>query len=400
MDLSYLAMAFILSQLLFVVYVWGNCRFVLSKYKRDRSWYRPRAVICVPCKNLDSAFEKNISSFYRQNYENYQLCFVVGEKTDPAYEALCRLKDKLAAESKADDVRILIAGHAELCGQKVHNLLCCYKNVSDDVEVMAFADSDICVRSDWLSHLVYPLRQDKTGVASGYRWFVPDSNNPASLAMSILNGKIAQLLGNTRFNHAWGGSMAIRVEVFRELEVEKIWSRAISDDLSLSYAVKEAGLKVAFVPGCLVASHESTRWGKLFEFGRRQFMITRVCAAKTWWAGLLIGLYSVVGLWGTGALAVYSMNTGGAHLGWFVAVPIFFLFSQFMQAVLRQKMIRGPLKENRHQMKIVAVVDILFFWVWSPLLLVFILSSAFGRVICWRGIRYKMLGPTETIILK
>ena len=43
--------------------------------------------------------------------------------------------------------------------------------------------------------------------------------------------------------------------------------------------------------------------------------------------------------------------------------------------------------------------DILFFWLWSLLLLLFIISSAFGRTITWRGIRYKLLGPTQTIVL-
>ena len=29
----------------------------------------------------------------------------------------------------------------------------------------------------------------------------------------------------------------------------------------------------------------------------------------------------------------------------------------------------------------------------------FILSSAFGNTVCWRGIPYKLLGPNETIVL-
>jgi len=71
-----------------------------------------------------------------------------------------------------------------------------------------------------------------------------------------LNAKIAQQLGNTRFNQAWGGSMAIRVDVFRKVGLDKIWPKVLSDDLSLTYAVKKAGMKLAFVPTCLVASYE------------------------------------------------------------------------------------------------------------------------------------------------
>jgi cellulose synthase/poly-beta-1,6-N-acetylglucosamine synthase-like glycosyltransferase len=288
------------------------------------------------------------------------------------------------------------------CSQKIHNLLYCYERISDDVEVLAFADSDICVRNDWLSHIVYPLRQAKNGAASGYRWFVPKKNNLASLALSAVNAKIAQLLGNTRFNQAWGGSMAIRVDVFRRLGLDKIWPKTLSDDLSLSFSVKKAGMKVAFVPACLVASYEYTTWPKLFEFGRRQFLITRISAPGTWWFGLCSSLYSVLGLWGTAALAIYvatKSQIDNRHLAIFILVPILFFTGQFIRAVLRQIMADKLLKYDLPKMKTARPVDILFFWLWSLLLLFFIISSAFGRTIQWRGIRYKLLGPLETITL-
>ncbi len=418
----YIALAAILSQLVFLVQMYRNHRYALKKYKRKRLWYRPKAILIVPCKGLDSAFQKNITSFFNQDYENYLLWFVVADKSDPAYDELCKLKNRLSQNSKAHDVQVLVAspvrnsnavnrnmvqkgkisnraGQGQSCSQKVHNLLYCYERIGDDVDVLAFADSDVCVRSDWLSHIVYPLRQPKNGAASGYRWFIPKKNNLASLALSAVNAKVAQLLGNTRFNRAWGGSMAIRVDVFRRLGLDEIWTKALSDDLSLSYAVKKAGMKVVFVPACLVASYETTTWGKLFKFGRRQFLITRISAPGTWWFGLCGSLYSILGLWGTAALAVYAATIGEENLPLLAAVPILFFASQMAAAILRQKMISKLLKEELPKMRATCVADILFFWVWSLLLLFLIISSAFGRIICWRGIRYKLLGPTETIVV-
>jgi hypothetical protein len=49
-------------------------------------------------------------------------------------------------------------------------------------------------------------------------------------------------------------------------------------------------------------------------------------------------------------------------------------------------------------MRAVCAADILAFWLWSLLMLVLIISSAFGRTVCWRGIRYKLLGPTDIIV--
>jgi len=266
MDLYYyIALAAIVSQLFFLFQTYNNYHYAVKKYKRERSWYRPRNLLIVPCRGLDSAFQQNITSFFEQDYENYLLWFVVGDESDPAYGELCQLKNRLSQSSKAQDVQVFVAGKSQTCSQKIHNLLYCYEKIGDDIDVLAFADSDICVRSNWLSHLIYPLRKEKNGAATGYRWYVPKNNNLASLALSAMNAKVAQLLGNTRFNQAWGGSMAIRVEVFRRLGLDKIWPKSLSDDLSLSIAVKKAGLIVAFVPACLVASHEVTTCGNFLS---------------------------------------------------------------------------------------------------------------------------------------
>lgn len=404
----YIAWVAIVSQLLFLLLTYKNYRYALREYKKKRSWQKQQVALIVPCKGIDSAFEKNIASFFNQDYENYLLWFVVADESDPAYSELCKLKGQLSPTSKAKDVQIFVAGKIDehqRCSQKIHNLLHCYGKIGDDIEILAFADSDACVRSNWLSHLVWPLRQYRYGAASGYRWFIPRKNNLASLALSAVNAKVVQLLGNTRFNQAWGGSMAIRVDVFRKVGLDKIWPKTLSDDLSLTYAVKKAGMKLAFVPACLVASYESTTWGELFEFGRRQFLITRVSKPGTWWFGLFSSLYSVLGLWATAALAIYAATIKDVNLILFAAVPIVFFEGQVIRAMLRQKMAHRLLKyeqramsDERRAMKAARTADILLSWLWSLLLLVFIISSAFGRTICWRGIRYKLLGPTETIV--
>lgn len=415
----YIALAAILPQILFLIQAHTNYRYALSKYKKKRSWYRPRTALIVPCKGLDSAFEKNIASFFNQDYENYLLFFVVADESDPAYSELCRLKNQLSRSSQAQDVQVLVSNQGQsesnfadvsggkqergknsrrCCSEKIQNLLYCYERIGDDVEVLAFADSDICVCSDWLSHIVYPLRKSKNGAASGYRWFIPKRNNLASLALSAMNAKVAQLLGNTSFNQAWGGSMAIQVDVFREVGLDKIWPRALSDDLSLSYAVKRADKKVAFVPACLAASYESMSWRELFEFGRRQFLITRVSTPKTWWFGLFSSLYSVLGLWGTVVLAFWA-NFSGKNLPVLTGIAILFFLSQMGGAILRQRMISKLFKEDLPKMQAAILADILLFWLWSALLLVIIISSAFGRTIEWRGKHYKLFGLTETLVV-
>ncbi len=400
MDLYYyIAIAAIFTQLTFLVQMYRNYHYVLSKYRKKRTGYRPKAVVIVPCKGLDAKFESNITSFFNQDYEDYLLWFVVADDNDPAYVKLCQLKDRLAVSSKAGSIRVLLAGQATSCSQKVHNMLCAYRQLPEDVEVMAFADSDIFVRRDWLSHLLYPLRKETNGAASGYRWFIPQQNNLPTLVLSAINAKIAQLLGPYSYVQAWGGSMAIRVDVFRRVGLHELWQKAVSDDLLLSYAVKKTGLRIVFVPACLVGSYVKTTWSELFEFGRRQFLITRVTAPGTWRFGLVSSVYSILGLWAGAAIAVYAISIAEPNWPLFTAVPILFFAGHLWRSTLRQRMIAKLLKDDLPRMKFAMAADILGSWLYSPLLLFFILSSAVGRTIRWRGIKYKLLGPTDTIVI-
>ncbi len=405
----YIAWLLITAQLVFMYHAGRNYRYALKKYKKNRRSYQPRTALIVPCKGRDTNFEQNIASFFNLDYNNYLLWFVVEDISDPAYDALCNLKEKLGQTSKTADIQIFVAGKIApqnnspqnsniktySCGQKTHNMLYCYHRIPQDVEIMAFADSDICVPANWLSHLVFPLRKLKRGASTGYRWFVPQKNNLATIALTSVNAKIAQLLGDSIFNLAWGGSMAIRVDTFRQAGLDKIWPNTISDDTSLTVAVKKAGKRIIFVPACLVASHEKTSWKELFEFGRRQFLITRVCLPGIWWFALFSSLYSIFGLWGAAALAFYASVINNVHTFFFAAVPVLFFAGQFSRAILRQKMAAAILKNERQKMKIAMATDIIFFWAWSFLLLFFIISSAFGRTITWRGIRYKLAAPTR-----
>jgi ceramide glucosyltransferase len=396
----YIGWAAVFAQWLFVYNAARNYRYVRLKSTERKETPRPsRVALIIPCKGLDTRFHLNIQSFFEQDYENYRLFFVVEDESDPAFRELQALRDRFGRDSRALDIQILVAGVSRASSQKIFNLLYGYQHVPDDTETLAFADSDVCVQRDWLGRLVRPLRRPKCGVTTGYRWFVPLRNNLATLALSAINGAVAQSLGNTPFNQAWGGSMAIRIEEFRRLGLPQIWSNTLSDDLSLSQAVKRAGMKIFFVPECLVASFESMTWPKVLEFGRRQFLITRVYAPCTWWLGMLSSLGSVVGLWGTAALAIHAAQVHAGHALFIVAIPCLFLAGQLARVIYRQLTAAQILTEHLPQLVPGALADVFGCWFWSIVLLASLLSSAFGRTIRWRGIRYRIVSPTRTLIL-
>jgi ceramide glucosyltransferase len=406
---DYIVWTALFGQALFVYQATRNYLYGLAKsHKKHEQAPRPTTAVVIPCKGLDRDFHANIESFFRMDYSDYRLFFVVAEPSDPAYKELCSIRDEFRSTRKdlpavrmaSLEAQILIAGVSTSCSQKIHNLLYGIEHLPDDTEILAFADSDARVESDWLTHLVWPLHRPKCGVATGYRWFVPTRNNPATLVLSAFNATVAQLLGNSRFNHAWGGSMAVRLDDFRRLGLRQAWKNTLSDDLSLTRAVKKEDMNVTFVPACLVASHEATTWSRLFEFARRQFLIMRVYAPVMWWLGLLSSLGSVVGLWGLLALAIHAWRAGAGNAGIYTAATVVFFAGQVLRAVLRQLTAVRLLPEQAGALRIASIADILGCWLFSPLLLSLILASGFGRTISWRGIRYRLISPTRTEILK
>ena len=397
--LEYILFAAIVAQVLFTIQVVCNYHYARQKGTSDRTGFRPKCVLIVPCKGLDEAFDKNIESFFCQVYQFFRICFVVEDQSDPAYARLKNLTDRFASHSQARSVEILVAGSTESCSQKLHNLLFAYRRIPKDTEALVFADSDACAGPNWLSRIVRPLRKAKNGASSGYRCFIPQKNNSASIALSSLNAKVCQLLGNTPFNLAWGGSMAILVKNFHAFGIEQLWQKALSDDLSLSRAVRRHHRKMVFVPACMIASFQTTTWKQLWEFSRRQFIITRIYSPLMWIFGLLNTALGILILWGSLVVAIWAQQVGWPYAGVYGVLPILFWGLQFYRAILRQKIIATLLPEYKEQMKVARYADLFFFWGWSILLLVLILSSAAGRTITWRNIRYRLNSPLDIQVI-
>lgn len=395
----YIAVALIISQLFVIWLMRKNFKYALSQPWGHRDPYTPKTLLTVPCKGIDNRFQANITSLILQNYPDFKINFVVEDTSDPAYKALSDLKVSLAEKTKATNINILISGQASGCSQKIHNLLYSYNNCPPDIEILAFADSDICVKDNWLEQLVKPLIQNKTGMTTGYRWFVPEKNTLANMTLSIGNAIVSQFLSKTPFNHAWGGSMAIKAERFREFGVDQIWPNVLSDDFSISHAVKKAGKKVVFVPDCIVASHEDTTWPKLFEFARRQFLITRVSARWTWSFGFSSSLYSVTGFILSIALAIWALITLPNHLWIYITAAIIFTISHFYKANLRNKIVKKRLTEVADKFATTFLIDLIAGPLVTLTIFILIISSVFGRTIKWRGKKYKLLNAYKTIIL-
>ncbi|MBN2841961.1 MAG: glycosyltransferase family 2 protein [Sedimentisphaerales bacterium] len=376
-----------------------SARFSLRMIKTRPANTPHRAAIICPCKGIDTAFEKNMASLLVQQHPYYQVIFAVEDSSDPAYSALQRIIETNRSITTAEKVEIIIAGHATKNSQKVHNQLAAVAATLPDREIFAFVDSDACLNEFFLHTIGSQLRRERNSVATGYRWFVPEDTKLSSYALSAINAFFAGQLGDHKWNSAWGGAMAITKDNFYKFEVDKIWSGALSDDYSLTWIVKHSTSGyVYYHPACLLPSYEKTDWKNLFNFARRQFIITRCCLTRLWWYALGAFSMYLFSVWGGLAFCLYLFATGSDNALRATYLPAGMYISGIIKASARQYAAFKTLKGCQKKLTIPALIDIFC----QPLLNVFtlavIISAGFTRSIVWRNKKYTIAAIDKTII--
>jgi hypothetical protein len=359
-----------------------------------------RVGLIAPCKGLDPDLRANLLALFRQRHSRYELCFVVESDSDPAVPVI---RD-LARENPSIPCRVVTAGLATDCGQKVHNLMCAANAVLEGAsppDILAFVDSDACPHAAWLGRLVAKLGNNKHAVATGYRWYVPADQNWANRLLSAINNTVVGVMGPHGFNLVWGGAWAIRREEFTKLGLPDAWRGTLSDDLIVSRLVHAARLRVGYEPHCLVKSTADFDGWKLCEFLRRQFVVARVYAPLWWhfafWAGLVTNtcVWGLIGLAGCG-LASGNLRTGLAALAGATLIWVLGALRFHLAAIA----VRPFVDVTNAQYDSVARLN---FWGWPIVALASwagTASAAWGRTIGWRGIRYRLDSPRHTTILK
>ncbi len=360
----------------------------LAKPKSD---FTPFASIIVPCRGIDKDLEKNLERLFEQDYADYEIIFVVDDENDEAVSVI-----KEVFRKGAKDARLIVAGKAVKSGQKVHNLRKAIVEVADESEVFVFVDSDAKPDKDWLKNLIAPLKDEKIGCATGYRWFVQKNGGFATHLRSVWNASIASALGKTSNNNfCWGGSTAIRREVFEKLNVREKWLGTLSDDFALTNVLKKAEMPIYFVPKCVTATVEDCTFNELLEFTTRQMKITRVYSPNHFKISVIGSILFTFTFW-SGIVLLFFIS--GIHF-WVVLIITGIIFAFGVgKAWLRLNAVKLVLPEYKEELKNQFIPHILF-WTISPILFLYNdIMAIFSRKIVWRGIEYKLESANKTVV--
>jgi len=370
-------------------------RFFRKELSMPESTYRPFATIFAPCRGLDDGLEENLAALFEQEYPDFEIIFIVDDSADPAAAVI----DKLIGHNNIPAKKI-VAQRTENCSQKVANLCEGVLYADEHSEIFVFVDSDARPGSTWLHDLVMPLENEQIGAASAYRWFLPERSTFASELRSAWNASIASALGpNRRSNFCWGGSMAIRRVVFEKLQMLDKWKGTLSDDFAVTRTVKAAGLEIAFVPRAIAVSIDECGFSQMLEFTTRQMKITRTYAAPLWLTSFIGSALFCLVMIGSVANILIDRGTGLASILSGLTILLVIVCS-VAKAVLRHHAISLSLPQHRTALAAQAKWQYTLWALAPPVFLFNCVSALFSRQIEWRGTRYELKSPNETVIIR
>lgn len=377
----------LLQGVLLGLHTWEHRRFARRRVRDQRPVDQQcRVALLAPCKGLDLQLESNLLHLLRQDYQNYEVLFIVESGQDPAFELIQRL---IRQESQVA-ARIIIAGRATETGQKIHNLATATAHLPPNIDILAFVDSDVCPAPDWLGRLVTRLSRGDSGAVTGYRWFVPVRLTLANCLLYSINASIAALLGSGGQSIVWGGSWAIRRSDFESLGIQESWQGTISDDLVATQALQAAKLPIEFEPACMTASPMDYSFVGLSSFLRRQHMIGRIYAPGVWHQSLCLMVISSIAVVGALCWTASTLLTGENWSRW----PEGFLVAWYALQVYRGWVRRGLALVYVRNWSDSTAWAALFDVVAAPVTLLYhtliMCAACLGSRIVWRGITYDL----------
>jgi ceramide glucosyltransferase len=202
----------------------------------------PPATMMKPLCGLEPGLEANLTSFFLQDYPEFEILFGTRDASDPALDVVRRL----CARYPQVPVKIVFSGEPDMPNAKVCTLREMFAQASH--EYVVISDSDVGVARDYLRRVVAPLLDDATGLVMCLYRGVPTGGFWAGLealgmSVEMTAGVVAAaMVGEVDF--ALGPTMATRRSVVESVGGIGVLAEYCADDYVLGNLVAKSGRKV------------------------------------------------------------------------------------------------------------------------------------------------------------
>jgi ceramide glucosyltransferase len=351
----------------YLIAIYSSWRYFRQPVSVPDSSFTPPVSILKPIRGLDPDAVKNLSSFCRLDYSEYEIVFCVDADDQAVLEVLA----KLTADFPERRIRILYGSGRVATNDKVAKLARLVSEAS--YEVVVISDSDVRVRPDYLRQLVAPLRAPKVGAVTPF--YVPtelttltDHLQSAGMMSDFYAGVlVAWQLDGVKF--ALGPTIATTRTRLNGFGGYPELENRPADDLLVGRLIAEQGYEVVLLPYSIETVCDYASIGDLLHKRLRWIVVMRHMRP---WGHL--GLLLTQGLpWSLAAVAVHpSAAVALGYLGGYIVLRMAMVWMIGVHGLHQ----RGLWKE----MPLIPVWDGVAFAIWL---------TSFGRnSIRWRGADY------------
>ena len=333
----------------------------------------PFVSVLKPMHGMEPMLERNLESFFQQDYPDFEIVFGARHKDDPALQIVERLRLKY----RHVKISVVLSGEPDYPNAKVFAL---EKMVAAASGLyLVITDSDVCVKPDCVKQVVLPLLDPAVGVvtclyrgvAAGGFWSILEA---LGMSVEMTSGVlIAKMLEGMRF--ALGPTMATRKDIFEMIGGVAALGSYCADDYVLGNLAFHAGKQVVLSHHVIdhVAMNTSARssvahqvrWMRSTRFSRH---------AGHLGTGLTYAMpFGLVGLFA--GTVLYGSHVGAILLGW-----------ALLNRVFQSIAIGWAFLGDRQALRwcwLYPARDLLGFFVWC--------ASFAGNEITWRNERYRLV---------
>jgi len=202
----------------------------------------PPVTLLKPVYGLEPDLEKNLRSFFSQDYPDFEIVFGARDLTDPALGIIRSLQ----LEYPKVRTRIIVSGEPDRPNAKICSLekMC----AAATTPYLVISDSDVRVDDTYLREVVRPLLDPAVGLVTCLYRGVPTGGAWSALeamgmSVEMTSGVIvADMLEGMRF--ALGPTMAVRRDALDKAGGIAMLADYCADDYVLGKRVFEAGYRV------------------------------------------------------------------------------------------------------------------------------------------------------------
>ena len=326
----------------------------------------PPVTVLKPLCGAEPGLLEHLRSFCRQDYPEFQIVFGVRDAGDPA----CAVVKRLAAEFPSVPIELVINPQLHGTNLKISNLINMLPYARHDI--LAMADSDAFVGSDYLATVTAPLLDHDVGLVTCIYRGTPTGGIWSRLGAMYINEwyvpsvLLAWLFGYE--GYVSGQTVCLRRDTLDALGGLRVLENHLADDHRLGELVRGLGLRIVLSPYVVDGEHHEPTFRSLTRHELRWMRTIHVLRPRSF--RLIFITFSF-------PLAVLGLIAALSESSFAAAACVLFGISLLARLVLH---FVHRLRDDRalaSDLWLPPVRDVLICWVWC--------RSFFTSHVTWRG---------------